>query len=292
MDIQMLVMDGYAATRKLRKDARFTEIPIIAMTANVMAGDRDKALDAGMNDHVAKPIDVKDLFEVLERWVRLPETRRGRQPKSQETDPSDHEALPEIPGIDTKAGLARVGGSIPVYRKILMKFRESQRDAPQRIRAALVAADRETARREAHTLKGVAGNIGAQRVQAAAGTVEVLVSEGTECDEALYELERSLAALIAGMPLSRRSRIAPRPGAISPSIEKLNTLLDRLHVLLEDSDTEACEVIDEIESHTEDGQLRTQIESIRQFIDDFRFDEAVTALGEFRKEMASLASFR
>ena len=181
MDIQMPVMDGYAATREIRKDARFEALPIIAMTANAMAGDRDKALAAGMNDHVAKPIDVAELFEVLGRWVQVPEERRAAEPRTWMCPkPLAEEAssLPVLPGVDTQSGLARVGGKVSVYRKILRQFANRQADSPARIRSALQGHDLTTAEREAHTLKGVAGNIGAGEVQAAATRLETAIKQG------------------------------------------------------------------------------------------------------------------
>ena len=122
MDIQMSILDGYAATHKIRKDARFDVLPIITMTANAMAGDRDKALAAGMNAHVAKPIDVVELFEVLGRWVQVPQARRSLVPQAVHDAESAREnlsGLPPLPSVDTRAGLARIGGKVTVYRKIL-----------------------------------------------------------------------------------------------------------------------------------------------------------------------------
>ena len=178
IDIQMPVMDGYTATGEIRKDERFEALPIIAMTANAMAGDREKALEAGMNDHVAKPIDVGELFGVLARWITVSEARRLQAVSAENVVAKQTEGLPDIPGVDTVVGLKRCGGNEKVYRKILNKFRDSQAAVPKQIRSALVAADHDTATRAAHTLKGVAGNIGAEPVQAAAKTVETHIQAG------------------------------------------------------------------------------------------------------------------
>jgi len=154
MDIQMPVLDGYAATREIRRHRRFKALPIIVMTANAMATDRNEALASGMNDHLAKPIDVAQLFDVLSRWVQLPHERRvcdSRNADASEITTNGASSLPILPGVDTRAGLARVGGRVSVYRKILQQFIHSQTDAPQRVRRALQGHEPNTARREAHT---------------------------------------------------------------------------------------------------------------------------------------------
>jgi PAS domain S-box-containing protein len=282
MDIQMPVMDGYTATREIRKDDRFKDIPVIAMTANAMAGDREKALEAGMNDHVAKPIDVTELFGILERWIQVPDERRGKGLSPKEASATVEEALPEIAGIDTRAGLARCGGNEAVYRKILDKFRETQADAPQRIRTALADGDKTTAQREAHTLKGVAGNIGAEGVQAAAKVVEGLIKEDGDSAAALSELEQTLRLLIAGLPSSQQPT-ATAEGVTAVSADELVSLLDRLQALLEQSDAEALDVVEEIASHVTETHLRERIKAIGRLIDDFEFDEALESLEELRE---------
>ena len=177
MDIQMPVMDGYSATREIRRDARFKKIPIIAMTANAMAQDRQQALDAGMNDHVAKPIDIEELFEVLGKWIQVAEQRRVETGLADAFTGNSTAAtvVPELEGIDTSGGLKRMGGNSALYLKILRKFRDGQIDAVERIRTAVEADDTESAQREAHTLKGLAGNIGARKLYQVAQRAEPCV---------------------------------------------------------------------------------------------------------------------
>ena len=287
MDIQMPVMDGYAATKEIRKDTRFKALPVIAMTANAMAGDRDKALAAGMNDHVAKPIDVAELFEVLGRWIQVPEDRRTQAVGTMETVPGQEEGLPELPGIDTRAGLARCGGNEVTYRKILHKFRETQAAAPQHIRAALEANDRTTAEREAHTLKGVAGNIGADALQAVARTVEMKIKQGTDTDAELTTLEETLAALIEDLSVVTVPASPPRAGATSQTTPDLSPLLESLQRLLEEGDCEAEVLVEQIQSQLEDGEARTRIQAIGDHIDDFEFDEALELLNALKEIISS-----
>ena len=97
MDCQMPVLDGYAATRALRRQPQLRDLPVIAMTANAMVGDRDKVLAAGMNDHIAKPIKIDELFATLARWVR-PATAES---PDVENAGAGADPLAELPGIDT-----------------------------------------------------------------------------------------------------------------------------------------------------------------------------------------------
>jgi CheY-like chemotaxis protein len=166
MDCQMPVMDGYATTRALRSLPRWQALPVIAMTANALVGDRDKALAAGMNDHVAKPIDVNDLFRTLARWLR---------PGAGGSVPAAAESLPRRPapsGIDRQVGIAAAMGDGVLYARLLDMFRDREADFPRRFRSALGQADRTDAMRMAHDLKCVAGTLGVREVQRAAAALE------------------------------------------------------------------------------------------------------------------------
>jgi len=182
MDIQMPVMDGYTATREIRKDERFKELPIIAMTAHAMAGDEEKSLEAGMNGHVAKPIDPDQLFSTLQKWVKPSEERvQVQQPEvpleSLESDQAepDEEQLPEsLPGFDLPAGLERLRGNKSLYRKLLLDFGAKYTKVANEIHNALDAKDLEQAHSLIHNLKGLAGNLAAIDLQAASVNLEKL----------------------------------------------------------------------------------------------------------------------
>src|ERR1700746_3199911 len=175
MDMQMPVMDGLAATHAIRQDSQFKDLPIIAMTANAMAGDREKCLKAGMNDHLAKPIDPDKLFDALLRWIpaRTPAPNVVAAPVVTEQRPAANSAPLEIPGIDTETGIKRTGGYRQKYVLLLRRFADSQVGAVGEIRAALKAQDSATAQRIAHSLKGAAANLGANALATAAGRREV-----------------------------------------------------------------------------------------------------------------------
>ena len=203
MDLQMPEMDGYQATRKIRSDPRFASFPIIAMTAHATIEERQKCLEAGMNGHVSKPIDPSALFETLERFVSP--TVKGRAVPPQEPAPAavaEADALPEVAGLNTAEGLMRVAGNKKLYRKLLRQFSNTEADAAQRIASALAENDRALAERLAHTVKGVAGNIGAAAVQNAAANLEKAIAgsaPAAEIEVWRVALEECLAPLIHGL---------------------------------------------------------------------------------------------
>jgi len=183
MDIQMPVMDGYTATREIRKDERFKELPIIAMTAHAMSGDEDKSLEAGMNGHVAKPIDPDQLFATLQKWIK-PSKRRVQvqqlevpveQSEPDKTVPAEEELPEYLPGFDLTDGLKRLQGNKTLYRKLLLSFATDYNEVANQIRQALDEKDFERSHSLVHNLKGLAGNLAATDLQAAAVNLEKLV---------------------------------------------------------------------------------------------------------------------
>ncbi len=167
MDCQMPVMDGYTATRAIRMSPDFGHLPIVAMTANAMAGDKERVREAGMNDHVAKPLNVHDMFETLAQWIAPsagPFDDEFEAAIPGEAEPAAP-PLPEFTSIDTAAGLSIVRGNRALYRKLLHKFRIANESFGAQMERARSADDIDAAMRCAHTLRGTAGSIGALGVQ-------------------------------------------------------------------------------------------------------------------------------
>ena len=180
MDMQMPVMDGLTATRRLRALPGLEKLPVVAMTANAMQQDRDACLAAGMDDFVFKPIDPEKLWAVLLTWLKPRRTVPG-DPKPPAETPSEPAALPvSLAGVDMELGLRRVLGKKPQYLSLLRKFLAGQKDTAAAIRAALDGNDLETAERLTHTMKGVAGNIGATALQDRAADLQGALREQAE----------------------------------------------------------------------------------------------------------------
>jgi len=162
MDCLMPVMDGFVATQTIRADHRFEHLPIIAMTANVMAEQRKRCLESGMNDHIGKPIHWDELFEKLAYWIaEQPSTNR------QTTDAASKQTISEIPtltGVDSKLALQCVSGNIDVYWKLLRTIRKNHADSLRVIQSAYHSGDNQAAAAEAHTLGGALTSIGASQL--------------------------------------------------------------------------------------------------------------------------------
>ena len=244
MDIQMPVMDGVAATREIRKVPRFANLPIVAMTANAMAGDRQLCLEAGMNDHVAKPIEPDALWKALLTWIK-PRQVPGTMPAGDRR--ANESGIPAgIAGLDTGAGLRRVMGKKELYLSMLRKFAAGQKNAVAEIRSALGSGDVATAERLAHTTKGIAGTIGVAQVQDLAAGVERAIREREPRDQLEAKLDAlavPLGSVVAELELAlpavtKRAQIAVDP-------DKLHAVCAKLELLLADDDFEANEVFDE-----------------------------------------------
>jgi signal transduction histidine kinase/DNA-binding response OmpR family regulator len=183
MDLQMPEMDGYQATGKIRSEARFKLPPIIAMTAHATIEERERCLASGMIDHVSKPIDPAILFETVSRYYRPRPQSSKAQKESENAAIGPDDGLPSIAGLDTNDGVSRVAGNRKLYSKLLRQFAEQQGPTVLQISTALSQGDFSLAERLAHTLKGVAGNIGAGPVQSAAGTLEKLIRRRASAEE-------------------------------------------------------------------------------------------------------------
>ncbi len=293
MDCQMPVMDGYTATREIRKIPAFKELPIIAVTANAMAGDREKVLAAGMVDHIAKPFNIGEMFATIAKWIS-PHAKGGPAPTIPAAtlpDPSVENGLPALPGIDTRAGLATAIGDPRLYERMLVKFRDSQRHFTELFAAAKVDPDPEAATRAAHTLKGTAANIGAGPLQSAAAELELACREdasAAQIDVLLKKVASELAAILPGLDNigtgSATTDDASREPVLSASQRAdINALLDKLHELLASSEAEAGEVIGELLEKCAGSSLAKHLRPVASSIEKFDYDEALAQLAEARQ---------
>lgn len=210
MDIQMPVMDGYDATRLIRSDERFAGLPIIAMTAHAMMEEQFKILQAGMNAHVAKPVDMRILLQVMNLFLKNQEqpgthslkrqtvsasneaassgkahvTGRVSTPPAAPANIGDDETLPApVDGLDMDAALMRLNGKVKIYNRLLRQFGENWSSAPKKIEEALYNGDTELALRLVHTAKSSAGTIGAVELSCRAETLETALEDGNASDD-------------------------------------------------------------------------------------------------------------
>lgn len=177
MDLQMPVMDGLEATKIIRSNPRHKALPIIAMTANAMPEDKERCLEAGMNDHVAKPIEIKRLIAALNRWIN-PGKRKTPPPSREVKENSEiSETIPDLPGFDVEKGLEILGGNQSLYRNLLVKLYEDFSDSAQKIKSYLDKNDEENAEILAHSVKGIGANLCALELSEAAARLETALKE-------------------------------------------------------------------------------------------------------------------
>jgi PAS domain S-box-containing protein len=247
MDIQMPVMDGLSATKLLRAESRFQSLPIIAMTAHAMSGDRERSLEAGMNDHLTKPINPQALTEMLVRWMPAKAMPQPMIQKEQTPGASSSDEIPEhLPPFDIPAALARANGKPPLLRKMLLNFRDQFKDAAGELQQQIAAGKTEEASRLAHTLKGVAATLEAKELASTAANIEHALREGlTDGLEGLIRtMEGALRPAIAAAGTLDR-RVAPASSSAPP--EKAD-----MCILLVDDQASYLEVLkDAFGSHTE-----------------------------------------
>ncbi|UXH80371.1 response regulator [Roseateles amylovorans] len=284
MDCQMPVMDGYSATRALRADPRWRSLPVIAMTANAMSGDRDKVLAAGMNDHVPKPLDVDALFETLAYWIKpvaTDDTMKTRSGEGRRIDTRlrTDDALPvadtvdpmtgltALPGLDLQAGLATTGHNPKLYRKLLRTFHDSQLDFTAQFAEATRAGDTVTMTRLAHSLRGAAATLGGHTLAQAAGQLEQACARqapAAEREPLLQQTRSLLATLLVslGRMLAREaladtqaetaagassaSTAAAPPPQVAQARRQLEDALQTLMKVLEESDSNASEMASQL----------------------------------------------
>ncbi|NEX23728.1 response regulator, partial [Thiorhodococcus mannitoliphagus] len=283
MDCQMPVMDGFEATRRIRQQDRFKALPILAMTANAMAGDREKVLAAGMNEHIAKPINVNEMFVTMAKWI----TPSAPPPAATPSTDDEKAPLLELPGIDTDAGLAVSQGRYALYRRLLLKFRASEVDFAERFRKAQTDPDPQAAERCAHTLKGMAANIGAQGIRAKAQRLEAACHDraaDAQLDELLQQTQVELQLVLQGLArLEGEAASADVSGALDH--RQLRDLMTRLRVLLEDDDTDATDLVTALLERPGMQSHRTPLKALARAVGDYDFPTALDALARLEADL-------
>ncbi len=291
MDLQMPVMDGFQATAKIRSDPRFARLPIIAMTAHATVEERQKCLNAGMDDHISKPIDPVTMFETIGKHYRPAPAGKQEAPKPASTKPQPSvpspEVLSDLPGIDVALGLKRVAGNRKLYLKLLRDFHRDYPAAVGTIEEAIAGKRDEEALRLSHTLKGVSGSLGAMDLFAAAEEVESALKAG-DPEKAVASLPRVaelLGIVISG--LAGLAETAEKAPVASPkedvNREALGAEMATLADMLRKNNPEAEVVLEKVTSLCR-GQWSVSTRKIGAAVDLFDFKAATKALEELADE--------
>ena len=286
MDIQMPVLDGLSATRELREHHGYRK-PILAMTAHAMEGEREKSLDAGMNEHITKPIDPQQFYAVLGEFVDSAETGGGVSFASQDSG-STESPLPEIPGLDVVDGLSRSAGKRELYLRLLLKFTALNVESPQDLEEHKKHRDWDALAALLHNLGGVSSNIGFSKwgQQALALSRSVKERDDMTDHEAaqLVDLVDRLRDVLDGLADFFKEQGSPSGssgGRKTPLEHEWQGFVLELKELLEDSSPEATEFIERTrEKWSLDDRQEQWLNQVTQALDDFEFDLALSHFQE------------
>lgn len=307
MDLQMPEMDGYEAASKIRQwesgkrnTLIFNEkhqhpIPIIAMTAHAMTGERERCLDAGMDDYLSKPIDPEKLNSALLGWIKPKNLSNTVNKQNNDKIPAENIArensclTKDLPGINMVSGLKRVAGNFKLYKKLLSEFCEDYSNTADQLAAAIKDQDFKTARQILHTIKGTAGNMGAADLYNCADKFEsALHNKNTQNLELLNnKFKTSLNQVLLSIKCltsfsSSQSFDQPHnSGGLYISkdmIVKIKPLVSNLENLLRAGDAEAAEIIETLEQYLSNSKFKNNLAEIQKHLDNYDFDDALQAL--------------
>ena len=258
------------------------------MTAHALVEERQRCLDAGMNDHVSKPIDPDALFATLLRWAK-PRQKRKEAIASTPLETVEEITFPEIEGVDVAGGLKRVAGNKRLYRDLLQQFAAKQVNASSQISAAIESGDSHLAERMVHTIKGVAGNIGLGKVLAAAEKLERAIrTEGADrlrlFEEFRLVLERQAQAVRSAIFEVGASQPAKWRKSETFDAQSATTAIARLRALLEASDGDAAEAFLTVENILAGTLDKSRLDALGTAISEFDFEGALVKLNEITRE--------
>src|SRR5256886_2492339 len=297
MDLQMPEMDGYQATAKLRSDARFAALPIIAMTAHATIEEKQRCLAAGMNDHISKPIDPSALIETVARYYRsAPATSESVPGIANTSDPAvktagipmeesraDNLEIPTVEGLNSAQGLLRVAGNRKLYRKLLRQFFVQQSETPGQITELLKAGYRPAAERTAATVKGVAGNLGVKTVQLAAAELEKAIHDGADAAR-LESLRQQFATVLTPFvdrlrtALGEEPASAPVPKTMAVDPAPLKLVLEQMTRHLIEFDAAACDCLEANRGVFASLLSGEEFGKFEQHVQGYAFGEALAQL--------------
>jgi len=288
MDIQMPEMDGLEVTRRIRQDSRFKDLPIIAMTAHAMAGDREKSLAAGMNDHITKPIDQAVLYQTLKEWIpekpsaTLPEKPR----RASDVAIPDEVSLPSLPGIDQVEALKVLNHNTRLFVKMLYDFQKNYGGLPTLLLELSGAGKWRVIQEKAHAVKGVAGYIGSAFLMQAAQKLEDALK-----DDRREEAANHLVSFIDALDAILSSLSALPVPAEEPPVQDTNSprrevggreVEEKLRVLmgqLQKGEMAAEEQFADVEHLLAGAGFDDQLKTIAALIDDIEYEKAAEMAG-------------
>jgi len=289
MDCQMPVMDGYQATRAIRQQAKFDRLPIIALTANVLTHDIQRAMEAGMNDHIAKPINIPNMFSTISKW--LPDIEPLTHHTQVDSSVSDNStlqanlALPHLPNINIKQGLKHTHTEA-LYCKMLTRFLEKYQTFITEFEQHLVQQEWAEAKRLSHTLKSIAATLGMTNLSKMAAELETDCSQQDVKAELAFELESILSGLMLWQSKLPKSSDGQCEEKSLCSEEKHKQLSD-LRLYLEQNSVQAQDLAQQLAPYFNKDDEKTLFKLICDAVAYYDFDSALACVDNLDKKIQS-----
>ncbi|WP_429740025.1 response regulator [Enterovibrio makurazakiensis] len=282
MDMQMPVMDGVTATKKIREIDSLADMPIVAMTANAMERDVKQCKEAGMNDHVSKPIDVDELISAIRRWtsasketVKTSVVMNAPKPETVEINTELGDIDPLV--LDANEGIQRIGGNAKAYWKVIGAFTETKLAVIDKIRQALSDGNREDVEMFAHSLKGAAANVSAKGLAVIAGTLEDQSGSDLKMDPVLLDkIETCLKEIKTYIPVEKENKVEEQATFAGYTPREFRIELEQLKILLNNFDTQAVDFISGIKESSK--SMNVDLESVEDAIRKFEYEVAAKKL--------------
>lgn len=297
MDIQMPEMDGYQATRTIRHLPGKSELPIIAMTAHAMMGDKERCLQVGMNDHIAKPLDPQELKNKLDQWLKpathgeikaavvLPDLAEPGSIVRQRATTSE-----ALPGFNQQDGLNRVMGNKKLYQRLLRNFYQDQHLDMQELHDCLNRSDWKGARFLVHGLKGASGTLGAESLQSASGVVEagLRTADQRPAEASMITLEHAFEEVMSGLKTLKQDEpksVGYTFGEGMVETERLSFLLSNMQTQLQEGDSDASDSLPELMRGLAGKVPQEQLNALCKRVDNYDFEEAIHVLSTLQEEL-------
>ena len=285
LDVQMPEMDGYEVARRIRDDLQLTELPVIAMTAHALIGDREKSLGAGMNEHLSKPIDPKALFKTLRNW--LPE-REKHELSQTNADITSELLSAQLEYVDIQWGLSRIGGNQQLFQRLLRQFLNDHSQAVTELEHYILQQDRESAGRLAHTIHGVAATIGARKLARAAEALEQSVLE--DSDDYRFVLEqfrRNFDWVVEDLKRLIEAENSSRSQSAKNDSTPVYVNLRKILQLISDSNPDALYKLKEMDLSLIESDRIDYIDKIKDELKNYEFSIAKEMMEKLVEELES-----
>ncbi len=244
MDVQMPVMDGFTATREIRKKTGYAALPIIALTANAQVEEKNQANEAGMNDYITKPIEPKLLFDIIEKWTNKSVPNKSTGINTAETAPLF------IHGVDTAQGIARLNQDRSAYIQLLKKFVKNHQQDIEEIAAFIEQGDWENARQASHAVRGAAANLGAEKLADELMKIEdaIKVNDSELVRSELNKAKDLFVAIVQDLSIINEEKDQPQSSEqkVPLNQKELTTKLKYLQQKIKNNDPAAKILINEI----------------------------------------------